>query len=328
MDTRARASHRVITSTLKKPFSKDDLDVPAKEDVKPLLRRTKSVAHIEVKNFSHSQSPSGRRRLEPGIHESKAFSDVLCATTFNTKHLFDCDNTLQRPRDAKDVGSDQWFNVVYEASHIIIKDGEEARIKVLNLNAEVQTHTSVKPVEHNTMHIIKRLQGLGFYPIIITSRGPQLINQTMQQLKEIGFPIPEEEETPMGLPTKIEGRNPVYYKRVIFCDGTSKRACAREYFKLKQENPKHAVMADDSRGHLVDVNELMVELKGEFVGIHYTHLKSRVTQFKMDLAAKKFAQLISKFSPIGQQTVRQLSIPLGLEEDKKEVDITVRLKSI
>jgi hypothetical protein len=224
--------------------------------------------------------------------------------SFDTLGVFDLDNTVLRVTKVEDLGSDQWFGHVFKIFEQKTKSSLTAITHSVTLNDTLQGHLQVKPVEPNTIKIITGLTDVGLPVIALTSRGPGLVEITLQQLNAMNIKFTDtlyskEIQLDIGETRRIA----TYKNGVIFCDGANKGICLMAFLRMINEvpqyimttddigkslvreqkmvkyAPKHVMMVDDIEKNLMVVQEALEKEGIKFTGLHYTHLEPRVAGY-------------------------------------------------
>lgn len=215
------------------------------------------------------------------IIEPQSISDILKVCSFDSCVVFDFDNTLGEP--VNPFASDEMFDVLLAYAYKEMQR-EEARDIVLTICHAMQFCTSMRPVEENkTVRVVEILNDIHIPTLLVTARGPELIERTTQQLKEMNICFSSAwPQTTFELNVGNPLNPPVYSNGKIFCNGNDKDICMRAFFDYIGYQPPHLVMADDKLHHLIKTKKMMEENNGRFDGLHYRYLDSKVEKFKQE----------------------------------------------
>lgn len=207
--------------------------------------------------------------LRQHIVESAELRGILQHCSYDTLGTFDIDNTLIQSAEAGDVGSDQWFYMLFTYAKKATNDNhKEALNLVLELNRYVQEVVEVKPVEEKMSSLIlERLQGVGLPLMGLTARGPDLADITARQLSSAGIQfdrilkeldITLDEKGGIALDVGDPHREVRYQNGILYCDGADKGVCLNAFFKHLEEQQglkkKYSVvMVDDRKANLENI---------------------------------------------------------------------------
>lgn len=261
-------------------------------------------------SVDRTQHPLNRQ----GVRESKNILEVLLLTNSDTIVLLDFDNTIARPKDSKDTGSDAWFLAVYTAICSSVKDDSLALRTILAVYDEVQRITQVKPVEHTVIDVINMLREHDVPVYIITSRGSRLVETTERQLNDLGIEQLSSHDL-FYLQCKSGELRPAVRNGVIYCDGYDKGICAETFFESMAVDPKRVVMVDDTVKHLHNTNREVTRANREFFGLHYTFLSERVQQFEIKVSAARLIEMARHFNNDAKNVIESHPEAFGLSRE-------------
>ena len=146
--------------------------------------------------------------------------------------VYDIDNTLLAMD--QDLGSDQWFN--WQASKIATGDLQDAVASdfsgLLSAQGKLYALSHMHTPEESTSALVAELQNQGFSTVVFTSRGSDLRDSTMRELKRSGFDF---SKTSIGPKLGYAGTYLPYQLESISDYGLSQEEIAK--FKLGNPRP-------------------------------------------------------------------------------------------
>jgi hypothetical protein len=244
---------------------------------------------------------------ESAIDESYAIRDILELCSYDSCVILDFDNTLAE--SSTSLGSDSWFEKLLDYANQQIKDQQKARSLVITLCDAVQHHVSMQAVELKTARIVKILQDIHIPVLLVTARGPDVIEPTLRQLKEINIDFSKhwpENNFRLNVDNKVDV--PIYYNGKIFCNGNDKAKCIKAFFDFINYHPRHVVMTDDRKNHLIRTKEMIEQNGGRFHGLRYGKLDEKVEKFDMQEATNQLFEIYENLSIPAQQAAEQLNL--------------------
>jgi hypothetical protein len=249
-----------------------------------------------------------------GITASDDFRDVAAAALryadkFGPEHVLlvvDIDNTLLAMN--QDLGSDQWFEWQShlldhepQSKHLVADSFEgllEAQGLLFNLGR-------MHPPQPDLPRLIRRLQNLGVYTLVLTSRGDEFRAATQRELERSGYDFAASALGVKGLPRGtylpydlknleadglsqrdvaafgLTGPRPVSYENGIYMTaGQQKGAMLRAILHHALPDIRAIVYADDHIRHVAYVFAAMAGQGREITVFHYTHEEPRVKRFQ------------------------------------------------
>ncbi|OGT47406.1 MAG: hypothetical protein A3E83_01515 [Gammaproteobacteria bacterium RIFCSPHIGHO2_12_FULL_41_20] len=247
------------------------------------------------------------------IKETSEISAVLKECRYNTFVLLDLDKTVHDA--SQELGGDAWFVDMHEHARQVMPDQPTMRrAAVVELYHLVQHYTLVKPVEENTVRIIRLLQDMHIPVIALTSRGKEIIQPTLRQLAQIGVDFSRNWDDLQGVIRLDESSPAIFREGVIFCSGSDKGVCLDMFFKYLKEYaksfPAHVVMMDDARRHLEAVEKVVAAHGCDFTGLRYGRLDEKTAQWNRKKAIKQLHTLSAEqFTEQQQALLATLQIP-------------------
>lgn len=217
------------------------------------------------------------------IVEIKELSEINKYLAKDELIIFDLDNTLIEPRQT--LGSDQWF---YNRIQELEKNGKSSQDAFSNTYSEwfqIQCVTKVKPVEKNTVNMLKDLQK--YYKVIaLTTRSFDLNFTTLLQLDSVGIDFTKSSLTEKML--FFDGEKYVAHKKgVLFANGSNKGNVLKMFFEKINYEPSKIIFIDDKESNLKDVKEFCEKNKIEFTGLRYGYLDEKVKNFNRQIVQKQ-----------------------------------------
>ncbi len=264
---------------------------------------------------------------QSSIDEYKYISIVsnYCKTNRVDLFLWDFDDTIEV--QVNPFSRNQMFEVLLGA----IKMTENAMTEkeklstVLAICLAMQYRTQVRPVEHKkTQRVIKEIQEKDIPALIVTARGPEHIEVTEKQLKELntdfckGWP-----EGTIKLDVGNKEKNVVYKDGVIYCDGVDKDICLKafaDYIGYSFED-KVIVGIDDGKNNLEKERKMVVENGGIFRGIHYLHREKKVKKFKDSFNLEKVMPQLAHH--VNELTLTQEEIAIRAQQAIDKFSVSV-----
>ena len=267
----------------------------------------------------------------PTVTSTDHINTLLKKCSYDTWVIVDLDNTVMEAHDDHDgLGSDQWFEHIFKHSLTVVNDKAQAKNLVMTIYNEVQMQTKMQPVDKKIGLIIRRLQHIGIPVIALTARGVELEESTVSQLNSINIHLTKFFDNKPIL-SKVND-NEVHFKNgIVFCAGGNKGDAIsqlledmvpvrhsyiktlhakgnRERIRKTPQLPKHIIMIDDKRKHVDSVHRAVVALDASFDGLHYTHLDSKVANFKIEPAAKQLSLLYPRLTDAAKKAVDDLKL--------------------
>jgi len=197
--------------------------------------------------------------------------------------LFDLDNTLIEPTE--EIGSDQWFSgaVTYAKNKKKIQALDAVR-KVLPLYYKLQDNVVLKPVEKITLNVIKSLKEKHIV-MGLTARSVPLVGQTTERLSKLGFSFSYDT---CFFQKKLSVDPACLKNGILFCGNNDKGEALFELLNFLNIYPELVIFIDDKYANVEKLNNQFQDKKAvNFIGIHYTFLKSKVDSFVLDEKSKQ-----------------------------------------
>ena len=157
------------------------------------------------------------------------------------------------------------------------------------------------PSESESPQILSSLIAKKITPLILTSRGYELVFPTLRELtknypglidKEKIFylncfvPYDSKDLSKFGFSKKEseaatlrEARNSCYFENLILGSGNSKPLTLMAYNLMKKIKPKAVIFVDDKINHIEDFAKWTAHQKTSFVGLRYGHEDEKVKAF-------------------------------------------------
>lgn len=245
------------------------------------------------------------------IYECPNIQDVL-KYCFRERiiFVFDLDNTIIRPIRSKDLGSDQWFEKLLEHIQKVFPNDNDAFELALTLRNAIHKNIKVGAVESDTIAIIHLLQKCHIPVIALTSRGPNIIDTTEKQMREIKINFSKHGEPENSYPLLASGHQTAMYQNgIIYCDGMNKGIVLREYLK-RAPLPKDIVVVDDSKKNLVRIQQETQSVASRITGLRYGYLDSKMSHFDFGKANEYLLKIRSSFSDSENEAIDKLNLYL------------------
>ncbi len=205
--------------------------------------------------------------------------------------VFDVDNTLLKC--SASLGSDQWYSWQDELlkrastgspSPYLVACDSAGLLAVQGILFEIG---SMVPADLRTPDVIRRLQGQGFKVMALTSRGTDLRDATLRELRRNGYDLASAapgDARPATFRFRPEDR-PVSYADGLFLSAGQDKGRMLASF-LAQLGPgqgiKGLIFVDDSPGKVTQVEEAFKASGLEVVGFRYGREDSVVSDFRMN----------------------------------------------
>ncbi|MEO8402532.1 MAG: DUF2608 domain-containing protein [Gammaproteobacteria bacterium] len=259
----------------------------------------KRLCHSEINSKDMKQKIFTRNKPSTEIRTLKVLEDMaLLRYRKNALIIFDLDNTVMKPVNINDLGSDQWFAKFITQCFNVISNRYEALSTAVTIRNAIHKYIRMNPVEWNVANIIKSLQEASIPVLALTARGPSIIETTEKQLQSIDVDFSKQwinTRTRIEF-DKVKQSSPVYQKGIIYCDGADKGVSLRMYLQAIRFSADNYIMVDDTEKNLVCVENSVKELGKSFVGLRYSYLDKAISSFDMSKATAKLSQLSSLFS--------------------------------
>lgn len=205
--------------------------------------------------------------------------------------VFDVDNTLLK--SSASLGSDQWYGWQDEllkraatgspSPYLVACDGQ-GLLAVQGILFEIG---SMVPADPRTPDVIRRLQGQGFKVMALTSRGTDLRDATLRELRRNGYDLGAAAPgaaRPATFTFRAEDR-PVSYSDGLFLSAGQDKGRMLASFLAQlgpEQGTKGLIFVDDSPGKVSQVEEAFKASKLEVVGFRYGREDSVVSDFRMN----------------------------------------------
>lgn len=258
------------------------------------------------------------------VQESKSITDILPLCSHRTLVAFDLDNTLIRPTHMEDLGSDQWFNILFKYALEETQDPNQAILLAVTLSDFIHPFVQVKPVEEGNVDVIERLRAANIPVIGLTARGFNLADATLKQLDTVGVKFYNTK--PSAIKLQISDPNKKVYVKsgVIFCQGADKGECLQKFFQTMGKC-YDVIMVDDNEKNLLRVQAALKEKESSFMGLRYSVMDQRVINFSMFRAMTKFIEIKNSLPNEASQIVKRLKL---VEKSKLEFCTNIIIKNI
>ena len=255
-----------------------------------------SFLHLQaLASFEQSEINSFREvatRLETLLKKYKV-SDIQV--------VFDIDNTLLAPN--QNLNSDQWFEWQ-------MKQQNDDLFKVQTDFFQIG---KMHPPEPDGPEIINLIKSKKITPMILTSRGYDLMFPTLRELnrnypglvdaekmfymncfvpyhandlKKFGFSKKETETLSIK-----ESRTACFFENLILSSGNTKPLTLLAYNQLKKLKPKVVIFVDDRTYHMDDFAKYTTKQKTVFIGLRYGKEDENVKKFSSSDKTIEAAQL-------------------------------------
>ena len=232
------------------------------------------------------------------IEEIPNIKSALKHISYDTWVFFDLDNTVME--SMLDLGGDQWF------SHLMKYVPKPNHQHVLTLYYVLQAHVRTQPAEPKIGLIIKALQSIGIPVFALTARGPTILQETIQQLHDIGIDFSN---------NRMSASHAAPYNTgIICCNGLNKGHALGHFLSHCYQKPRHIIMLDDKNYHLDHIKTVVEPLQIDFSGFRYGFLDMKATQFDMNKANHQLAPLKDRLPLEAQEAIDALQlIPESIE---------------
>lgn len=201
--------------------------------------------------------------------------------------VFDIDNTLLQSESH--LGSVAWGDYIaqdLEAKGISKKD---AQVVASVFWRAVQPSIKVKAVDIETKQVIKDLQTQKTMVMCLTSRMPQELLYTLNQLQTIGVDIKITAPTQKSQKILASNCESFYTNGILFATPFNKKSEVFLSF-LKKNNLyfKRIIFIDDKHSHVQDMEKAFCNEKTELVAIRFTKADKDIKTFNPNEAENQW----------------------------------------
>src|SRR3972149_1511346 len=203
----------------------------------------------------------------------------------NTLVMFDIDNTIVTSQT--DLGSDQWFDAMYEKKMAEKNiDTNQAIQEILPTYKQVLMKTIYLPVEPETVSVIKNLQEKGVMVIGLTARSLDLAYRTAEQLHDVDIHF--DNTTHHECPIKYGDDKPaLYLDGIIFSGNYNKGEVLVSWLKQVHYTPKKVIFIDDKLKNVRSVEQALHKRDFPFYGLRYGFLDEHRKNFDWNTTQKE-----------------------------------------
>lgn len=213
------------------------------------------------------------------IHEIKSQLESVSQETWV---IFDVDDTLTYK--ASNIIFQPWFRKTEVGKRFraqLIKHGksqEDPRVYQLHVLTKRMIDNVDQPIELGVVNLIKTLQGRGLTVIALTKCITGFVDGTLiqklryEKLLEVDIDFSssfEEQEIIFDDLTSSSGRNPMFYKGILFTDEFTKGQTLGKFLDVMKLKPKKVIFIDDNEDYISSVRDELAKRGIEFQGYHY-----------------------------------------------------------
>jgi hypothetical protein len=206
--------------------------------------------------------------------------------------VFDIDNTLIEPQQL--LGSDQWFDHRI-AEYKKTCSSEMAFSKTYVEWVAIQNLSAMKPVESETIPLLKKLQQEGYTLMALTARSEDFCHCTFNQFDSLGIDFSP--TSPSHGDFFFLNRLPLLYRKgVLFTSGTHRGEALSKFLKKIHYFPKSILCINDKQVYLQEMEVVCKKMAIPFIGLRYGYLDQKVLQFDPKIAEvqwQAFGHLLS-----------------------------------
>lgn len=227
---------------------------------------------ITVKNFSEVQK----------IAEKAAEKEGSAAIWM----VYDLDNTLLTGMHP--MARAEWFDwqadMIKENSTSVYRVAQDFDQLVSTQNA-IFDWAALKPVEGNTIELVKALQQANHPSIILTARGTGSQDSTLRELNRYSLSFKKSSKILKAgnfEPESIPQAKTVSFSRgVMMATGQDKGIVLKDFLALQQANPKVIIFVDDAYRNIENMARAFKNDKNfHAIAIHYTNTALQVRDFE------------------------------------------------
>lgn len=251
-----------------------------------------------------------RRRSIDNIFSINTINAALPHISKNSLVVLDLDNTLIKPSNTYDLGSDQWFNSLLNHAKKLLGDNDIALKYTIIIRNEIHDLISMELVEQNTLPFLNKLYKDNYMVLIMTLRGKCMINITEKQLNDLNININYENDIAATIQRlNATGNKLVYFsKGILYCNGVDKGNIMRTLLNHHLSLFRRIVMIDDRRSNLISVKNELLTANTHLIGLHYNVLKKRIAHFDLNACHLEMAKYIDHLSITAKQILKQLEL--------------------
>ena len=220
--------------------------------------------------------------LKADIIETKHFHEIYNYIDQDTLVILDIDDTLVVPNQM--VGCDEWFIGRIKEYKASGKTAEQALDTTLFEWEGLRSLTQMQLVEENIDHIILDLQSQNIPVMCLTTQRFALAPRTVYQLNHHHIEISKTAPCSKDFFYDMNGLGILYYKGILFTNGTHKGKTFFEFCKQANFTPKKVVFVNDKASHLKEIEQSCIELGIPFIGLRYGYSDYRKAAFDYEIA--------------------------------------------
>ena len=222
------------------------------------------------------------------IIESNHIEEIAKYVDNETMVLVDLDNCLYQSTQA--LGHSDNFTDLFEQNLSKGMSKEEAIKKVYKTWVKIQKICNVQPVDKKFIKLLKSFQKKNIMVIGLTNRHPCIASATAKQVKSLNFDFNKTAPKIKNFSFDFE-HLPLYRYGIIFVSDYNKKVdVLMQFLKHNNLHPKKIVFIDDK---FKNVEEFEIsKLEAEYLGVHYTAIKSAKKIYYSDLAGVQLRYLL------------------------------------
>lgn len=224
--------------------------------------------------------------LQGKIVETVNMSEVYKHLTPETLIVFDIDNTLIEP--VQELGNDQWFYHRLKELEDQGRTSHDALGQTLREWHAMQNLTEVRLVEAGTDEIVRDLQSKEYMIIGLTTRGFQLDECTVHQLKSVSVNLALNAPTQDHVYFQNPKKGVLFSDGILFTQATNKGKALKRFMDELNIKPKNIVFINDKATHLHDVEDMCENEGIPFIGLRYGYLDEKVKSFHKGIAKVQY----------------------------------------
>jgi len=190
--------------------------------------------------------------------------------------IFDIDNTLAAP--PYEIGTDQWFAFALQKKQAEGASITEALKAVLPLYYQIHCCIPLCLIEETIPELFQMLCNQEVPVIALTARSDVLKQCTIKQLTGAGICLPFIGLSDCELRVTFEVPS-TFTQGIIFCGKNDKGKVLFHMLDQVNYKPTKIIFVDDKYSNLASVERVCIQHKIPFIGIRYSRLDDRVSQF-------------------------------------------------
>jgi hypothetical protein len=245
--------------------------------------------------FIASHAYVSDKTITSKVIESKNISCLLENDEANTLFAFDLDDTVFYGKNS--LSRTNWFETSLKNMLAKGQTKEEAFKTLLPFYVVVQDHAKLRIIDNRLPQIFKTLKEKGSTLIGLTARTPALYSSTVEKLHSMNISFSKNDF--LNTPYSFDTNKQVWLKdSIIFCNGSNKGKMLKSFLKQAKEKGvtfKKVIMIDDTKRHVIDVQNELSSLDIDYLGIHYTGAENKKLSFSNKQAKKDLKKIINNF---------------------------------